>query len=247
MRSTGRRALIWRYTQRGELHASVSDRARFPVIFELYSTRFGTATPNPDLGPERATNLEVGWKGRATRQRAPRRRRVLQRRPRPDSDRRAAGHHDADAERRRWASSTASKSSVDAHGRAAADASAATTRLISRDHPRCAAAEPAADRRADAQGVPLRGVAPIDRLTITPSLDVAGDRWSDVNPAPAFPYVRTGALHADQSGGAVRHRQRLRRGASGSRTCATTTTSWRGGSRSRDARSTSRRGSACDG
>jgi iron complex outermembrane receptor protein len=34
---------------------------------------------------------------------------------------------------------------------------------------------------------------PIDRLTITPSLDVAGDRWSDVDPAPAFPYVRTGA------------------------------------------------------
>jgi iron complex outermembrane receptor protein len=34
---------------------------------------------------------------------------------------------------------------------------------------------------------------PIGRLTITPSLDVAGDRWSDVNPAPEFPYVRTGA------------------------------------------------------
>src|SRR5262249_17694024 len=31
------------------------------------------------------------------------------------------------------------------------------------------------------------------RLTISPSLDLAGDRWSDVNPAPAFPYVRTGA------------------------------------------------------
>ncbi len=30
-------------------------------------------------------------------------------------------------------------------------------------------------------------------LSITPSLDVAGDRWSDVNPPPAFPYVRTGA------------------------------------------------------
>ena len=34
---------------------------------------------------------------------------------------------------------------------------------------------------------------PLSRLTITPSLDLAGDRWSDVNPAPAFPYVRTGA------------------------------------------------------
>ncbi len=45
------------------MHASVSDRARFPVIFELYSTRFGAATPNPNLGTERATNVEVGWRG----------------------------------------------------------------------------------------------------------------------------------------------------------------------------------------
>src|SRR5262245_21992294 len=57
-------ALIWRYSAAAELQASVSDRSRFPVLFELYSTRFGTATPNPDLGPERATNLELGWKGR---------------------------------------------------------------------------------------------------------------------------------------------------------------------------------------
>ncbi len=34
---------------------------------------------------------------------------------------------------------------------------------------------------------------PVKRLTITPSIDIAGDRWSDVNPPPAFPYVRTGA------------------------------------------------------
>ena len=33
---------------------------------------------------------------------------------------------------------------------------------------------------------------PIERLTITPSLDTAGDRWSDLNPPPAFPYLRTG-------------------------------------------------------
>lgn len=54
-------AVIWRYTVNAELHGSISDRARFPTIFELYSTRFGTATPNPDLGPEHATNFEVGW------------------------------------------------------------------------------------------------------------------------------------------------------------------------------------------
>lgn len=54
-------AVIYRYSDNAQLHASVSDRGRFPTFFELYSTRFGTATPNPDLGPERATNVEVGW------------------------------------------------------------------------------------------------------------------------------------------------------------------------------------------
>src|SRR5690606_37464383 len=32
-------ALVWRRRASGEWHASISDRARFPVIFELYSTR----------------------------------------------------------------------------------------------------------------------------------------------------------------------------------------------------------------
>ena len=103
-------AVIWRYAQTESLHASVSDRARFPVIFELYSTRFGTATPNPDLGPERATNLEVGWKtsrfGRVRLEGA-----VFYSDVRAsDSDGRAAGHDDADAERRRRRASTARRS-----------------------------------------------------------------------------------------------------------------------------------------
>jgi iron complex outermembrane receptor protein len=36
---------------------------------------------------------------------------------------------------------------------------------------------------------------PLEKLTITPSLDLSGDRWSDVNssPVPAFPYMRIGA------------------------------------------------------
>ena len=54
-------AVIWRYRDNAQVHASISDRGRFPTFFELYSTRFGTATPNPDLGPERATNFEIGW------------------------------------------------------------------------------------------------------------------------------------------------------------------------------------------
>ena len=55
-------AVIWRYATDADVHVSVSDRGRFPTIFELYSTRFGNATPNPNLGPERATNVEIGWK-----------------------------------------------------------------------------------------------------------------------------------------------------------------------------------------
>ena len=34
---------------------------------------------------------------------------------------------------------------------------------------------------------------PVVSLRITPSLELADDRWSDVNPPPAFPYVKTGA------------------------------------------------------
>ena len=54
----------------GRLSASVSARSRFPTNFERYSTRFGTATPNPDLETERATNFEIGWErgfGESTR------------------------------------------------------------------------------------------------------------------------------------------------------------------------------------
>jgi iron complex outermembrane receptor protein len=42
------------------LHASVSSRARFPTLFERFSSQFGTALPNPNLKPERATNFEAG-------------------------------------------------------------------------------------------------------------------------------------------------------------------------------------------
>lgn len=54
----------WRYAEEAEVHASMSSRTRFPTIFERYSTRFGTALPNPDLDPERAVNYELGWQGR---------------------------------------------------------------------------------------------------------------------------------------------------------------------------------------
>ncbi|MEJ1964440.1 MAG: TonB-dependent receptor [Gammaproteobacteria bacterium] len=53
-------AAFWTYGG-GRLSATISSRTRFPTIFERFSTRFGTARPNPDLSPERAINYEVGW------------------------------------------------------------------------------------------------------------------------------------------------------------------------------------------
>jgi len=54
-------AAIMRYGDDGKVYASVSDRTRFPTIFERYSSRFGSALANPDLKSERARNYEVGW------------------------------------------------------------------------------------------------------------------------------------------------------------------------------------------
>jgi iron complex outermembrane receptor protein len=54
-------AAYWRYAGGRELRAVISSRTRFPTIFERFSTRFGTAIPNPDLEPERAVNYEIGW------------------------------------------------------------------------------------------------------------------------------------------------------------------------------------------
>jgi iron complex outermembrane receptor protein len=54
-------AIVYRYDDSNTVHASVSDRTRFPTIFERFSSRFGGATSNPDLQPERAINYEVGW------------------------------------------------------------------------------------------------------------------------------------------------------------------------------------------
>ena len=40
-------------------HLIISSRARFPTLFERFSSQFGTAQANPDLKPERATNIEL--------------------------------------------------------------------------------------------------------------------------------------------------------------------------------------------
>ena len=52
--------LDWTPDAASSLYASVSSRARFPTLFERFSSQFGTALANPDLKPERATNFEIG-------------------------------------------------------------------------------------------------------------------------------------------------------------------------------------------
>ncbi|MBN8715811.1 MAG: TonB-dependent receptor [Xanthomonadales bacterium] len=47
----------------GQLFASVSHKTRFPTIKDRYSARMGRALPNPDLKPETARHLELGWRG----------------------------------------------------------------------------------------------------------------------------------------------------------------------------------------
>ncbi len=53
-------ALRWTPDADTSAHISVSSRARFPTLFERFSTRFGGAVSNPDLKAERATQVEVG-------------------------------------------------------------------------------------------------------------------------------------------------------------------------------------------
>lgn len=53
-------ALLWRLDDNTRAHASVSSRARFATVFERFSSRMGTAIPNPDVKEERATSFEVG-------------------------------------------------------------------------------------------------------------------------------------------------------------------------------------------
>ena len=53
-------AAIYRYSREGSVHANVSSRTRFPTLFDRYSTRFDSRPPNPNIGSERATNYEIG-------------------------------------------------------------------------------------------------------------------------------------------------------------------------------------------
>ncbi|NOT27697.1 MAG: TonB-dependent receptor [Acidobacteria bacterium] len=186
-------AMIWRYSTNAQVHASVSDRARFPLIFELYSTRFGFATPNPDLGPERATNLEAGWKGRVAE--ALRLegtvfysdvRDLIQTVVLPDTTTQTQNVGDG----RFYGFEVAVESPLSTQMTVGGNYTALRRSIRDGLQP-----------NLRPTGVPTHKAFlyaswnPVEQLTITPSLDVAGERWSDINatPQPGFPYVRTGS------------------------------------------------------
>lgn len=54
-------ALAYALSDDARVYASVSSRTRFPTLFERFSSRFGMVIPNPGIGPERATNYEIGF------------------------------------------------------------------------------------------------------------------------------------------------------------------------------------------
>ena len=53
-------AAAWTLTPTRSLLAGISGKTRFPTIKDRFSYRLGSAIPNPDLGPERATHYEIG-------------------------------------------------------------------------------------------------------------------------------------------------------------------------------------------
>lgn len=53
--------LFYQLNEAQKLGATVSQKTRFATIKDRYSYRMGTAIPNPDLKPEKATNYEVNY------------------------------------------------------------------------------------------------------------------------------------------------------------------------------------------
>jgi len=188
-------AAIWRYNERAQLHASVSDRGRFPTFFELYSTRFGTATPNPDLGPERATNYEIGWERNTTQ-----------------GTRLGAAYFYSDVQdliQTVVLPDTTTQAQNVGNGRFSGIEVYFDRQVLERlsvggnytyiDREITDALQPTlrADGVADNEMVLYASWQPVPSFTLTPSFEAADDRWSSINtnPAAPFPYVRTGAYH----------------------------------------------------
>jgi len=186
---------IYQYSATGEVHASASDRARFPIFFELYSTRFGTAIPNPDLGPERATNFEVGVKEKfgITRFEA----------TGFYSDIRNLVQTVQVVGGAAPQTQTQNVGDGEIYGFEVALDATLTDQLTAGGNYTYTHREikDALQPNLQVTGVPQNKAflyvswRPLDRLTITPSLELASNRWSDrsTSPAQAIPYIRTGS------------------------------------------------------
>jgi iron complex outermembrane receptor protein len=160
------------------------------VIFELYSTRFGFATPNPELGAERATNIELGWSRTIGPTRASAAvfysdvRDLIQTVVLPDTTTQTQNVGDGEFSGVELSIETPLGSTLRAGG------NYTYMHRTIRD---------ALQPNLRPTGVPthrafLYGTwQPAPRLRVTPSLELADNRWSEINPAPAVPYLKTGA------------------------------------------------------
>ncbi len=81
-------AAYWRYAEGRELRGVISSRTRFPTIFERFSTRFGTALPNPRPRARAGRQLRARLVDAARRWSAPDGGAVLRRHRGHDSDNR---------------------------------------------------------------------------------------------------------------------------------------------------------------
>jgi len=61
--TNGLAEIMYDLTPGSQLFASLAYKTRFPTIKDRYSARFGSAQPNPDLQPEKAQHMEVGYRG----------------------------------------------------------------------------------------------------------------------------------------------------------------------------------------
>ncbi len=57
-------AVIYRYSDSGRMNFSASRRISMPTMFHRFSSRFGGATSNPDLKPEKGLNFELALSDR---------------------------------------------------------------------------------------------------------------------------------------------------------------------------------------
>ncbi|WP_397476029.1 TonB-dependent receptor plug domain-containing protein [Pusillimonas sp.] len=61
--TNGLAEIMYDLTPDSQVFASLAYKTRFPTIKDRYSARFGSAQPNPDLQPEKAQHMEVGYRG----------------------------------------------------------------------------------------------------------------------------------------------------------------------------------------